>query len=128
MTADAAEGMRSTVPCRPREAARKAVEIPSPASFSFSDDAKWLAIRLNRPAGDTSRSSGDLLLRNLATGTTRNIGNVDLYAFDDAGHMLAYTVDATGRLGNGIYFVVVTASDEDGRTIRSEVFRLLVSR
>jgi len=32
------------------------------------------------------------------------------------------------ELTNGLYFVVVTATDEDGRTIRSEVFRLLISR
>ena len=31
-------------------------------------------------------------------------------------------------VANGLYFVVVSATDEDGRTIRSEVFRLLISR
>jgi len=37
--------------------------------------------------------------------------------------------DADGvDVGNGLYFVVVTARDEDGRTIRSDIFRLLISR
>jgi len=78
-------------------------DVTNAASFAFSDDSRWLAIRLNRPQGDTTRSGGDLVLRELATGATRNVGNVNLYAFDDAGRLLAYTVDAAERLGNGIY-------------------------
>jgi len=77
--------------------------VTNAASFQFSKDAKWLAVRLNRPQGDTTRDGADLVLRELATGNTRNIGNVNQYAFDDAGRMLAYTVDAAERLGNGIY-------------------------
>jgi len=81
------------------------VAFGNAASFRFSDDGKWFAVRLNRPQGDTTRDGADLVLRVLATGATRNIGNVDLYAFDDAGRWLAYTVDATERLGNGVYVV-----------------------
>jgi len=37
--------------------------------------------------------------------------------------------DAAGdRLGNGLYFCILTAKGSDGRTIRSAVFRLLVAR
>ena len=37
--------------------------------------------------------------------------------------------DAGGTVvANGMYFVVVTATDGDGRAIRSEVFRLLIAR
>ncbi|MDD5265051.1 MAG: PKD domain-containing protein, partial [Candidatus Bipolaricaulis sp.] len=43
-----------------------------------------------------------------------------------------YTWDLTNDDGegvaNGLYFCVVTATDEDGKTIRSEIFRLLVSQ
>jgi dipeptidyl aminopeptidase/acylaminoacyl peptidase len=79
--------------------------VTNPASFRFSKGGTWLAVRVNRPQGDTTRDGGDLVLRELATGATRNVGNVNLYAFDDAGRLFAYTVDAAERLGNGIYLV-----------------------
>ena len=79
--------------------------VPNAASFRFSSDGKWLAVRANRPQGDTTRDGADLVLRELATGVTRNIGNVNLYAFDDAGRLFAYTVDAAERLGNGVYLM-----------------------
>jgi len=79
--------------------------VTNPASFRFSNDGKWLAVRVNRPPGDTTRDGGDLVLRELLTGATRNVGNVNLYAFDDAGRLFAYTVDAPERLGNGVYLV-----------------------
>ncbi len=77
--------------------------VPNAASFSFAEGGKWVAIRLNRTPGDTTRAGADLILRNLATGETSNIGNVNLYAFDPAGRLFAYTVDAADKLGNGIY-------------------------
>jgi len=80
-------------------------EVPNAASFAFSHDARWLAVRANRPQGDTTRDGADLVLRELATGVTRNIGNVNQYAFDDAGRLFAYTVDAAERLGNGAYLL-----------------------
>jgi dienelactone hydrolase len=82
--------------------------VPNAASFRFSNDATWLAVRANRPQGDTTRDGADLVLRELATGVTRNIGNVNQYAFDDAGRLFAYTVDAVGRLGNGVYWLDLT--------------------
>ena len=41
----------------------------------------------------------------MTTGMSRNIGNVNQFEFDDAGKLLAYTVDATDRLGNGVYLL-----------------------
>lgn len=79
--------------------------VPNAATFRFAKGGKWLAVRVNRPAGDTTRQGGDLVLRELATAVTRNIGNVNLYDFDDAGRFLAYTVDAGDRIGNGVYLV-----------------------
>ena len=43
-------------------------------------------------------------------GITQNIGNVNLYDFDDAGRMLAYTVDAADRVGNGVYVIDLATS------------------
>ena len=80
-------------------------DVPNAASFKFSKTGQWLAVRTNKPATDTTHDGADLLLRDLATGASRNIGNVNLYDFDDSGRLFAYTVDATDRLGNGIYLV-----------------------
>jgi len=80
--------------------------VPNPASFQFSEGGKWLAVRTNKATpSDTSHDGTDLILRELATGATRNIGNASAFAFDDAGKLFAYTVDATNRLGNGIYLI-----------------------
>jgi dipeptidyl aminopeptidase/acylaminoacyl peptidase len=80
--------------------------LPNPASFRFSKGSRWLAVRLSRASGtDTSSSGADLILRDLTSGTTRNIGNVNLYDFDAAGTQLAYIVDAQEKIGNGIYLL-----------------------
>ena len=80
--------------------------LPNPASFRFSKGSRWLAVRLSRASGtDTSSSGADLILRDLSSGTTRNIGNVNLYDFNAAGTQLAYTVDAQEKIGNGIYLL-----------------------
>ena len=102
------------------------VEIPNAATWKFSDGGHWLAVKLNRPtpvaaAGETpaggrgGRGGGaagaapptgtDLIVRDMNTGVTRNIGNVNEFDFDNAGNLLAYTVEATDRLGNGIYLL-----------------------
>jgi dipeptidyl aminopeptidase/acylaminoacyl peptidase len=80
-------------------------DVPNAGGFQFSKGSQWLAVKLNAPAGDTSRHGTDLLLRRLGTGATQNIGNVSQYDFDDAGHLLAYSVDAADRMGNGVYRV-----------------------
>ncbi len=80
--------------------------LPNPASYRFSKGSHWLAVRLNRAStADTSSSGADLVLRDLSSGTNRNIGNVNLYEFDAAGAQLAYTVDAQEKIGNGLYLL-----------------------
>jgi dipeptidyl aminopeptidase/acylaminoacyl peptidase len=92
--------------------------VPNAASFGFSDGGRWLAVRTNKAVPtDTSHDGTDLVLRELATGATRNIGNVSGYAFDDAGKLFAYVVDATDRLGNGLY--VVDLGSGQTRTLAS---------
>lgn len=75
------------------------------ATFKFSKGSKWLAMKMNRAAGAPAGNGADLNVRDLATGTPRNIGNVNLYEFDDSGKLLAYTVDAAEKIGNGVYLV-----------------------
>ena len=80
--------------------------VPNAATFKFSKGSKFIAVRTNKATPtDTTHDGADLILRELASGLTRNIGNVNLYDFDDAGRLFAYTVDAVGRVGNGIYFI-----------------------
>jgi dienelactone hydrolase len=81
------------------------LEVPNATSFKFAKGGQWLAVRTNKAAGDTTHDGADLLLRDLTLGASRNIGNVNQYAFDDAGRLFAYTVDASGNLGNGVYLV-----------------------
>ncbi len=85
--------------------------IPNAATFKFAKGSKWLAARLNRTSTDMKSGGADLVVRDLGAGTTRNIGNVNLYEFDDTGHLLAYTVDAPDRLGNGVYLLDPSSGD-----------------
>ncbi|HEX8945125.1 MAG TPA: hypothetical protein VF785_18455, partial [Gemmatimonadaceae bacterium] len=79
--------------------------VPDAATFKFSKGSRFLAVRTNKANPAAKQNGADLVLRDLSTGTTQNIGNVNLYDFDDAGRMLAYTVDAAERVGNGVYLV-----------------------
>ncbi|HEX7546652.1 MAG TPA: prolyl oligopeptidase family serine peptidase [Gemmatimonadaceae bacterium] len=85
--------------------------VPNGASFRFAKGSAWLAVRLNKAPADTSFKGADLVLRDLKAATTRNVGNVNLYEFDDSGHLLAYTVDAAGHLGNGVYLMNLSSGD-----------------
>ena len=75
------------------------------ASFRFSEDAKFLAIKKRQIGGEAEHSGTDLILRDLTSGVVQNIGNVSAFAFSEAGTMLAYTVDAAGGTGNGVYLM-----------------------
>jgi dipeptidyl aminopeptidase/acylaminoacyl peptidase len=46
---------------------------------------------------------GDLLIIELANGKAINIGNVGEFSFNKAGNLLAYTIDAANKTGNGLY-------------------------
>ncbi len=102
------------------------VAIPGAASWKFSSNSHWLAVKLNRPGAPAAPSGAadgaaggarggrgaagapagaDVVLRDMSSGLVRNIGNVNQFEFDDAGKLLAYTVDAPERLGNGVYLL-----------------------
>ncbi len=66
--------------------------INSLSRFSFSDDGKFLAIYLAKPK-DSKEKGSTLLLRDLAKGTTRNIGNVTEYGFNKKGDRLAFVTE-----------------------------------
>ncbi len=83
-------------------------DVPGATGFQFSSGSRYVAIKMAGTPGDTSHRGTDLVLRRLADGVSQNIGNVAQYDFDDAGNLLAYTVDAVDRLGNGVYVVNTT--------------------
>ncbi|MDB4876917.1 MAG: hypothetical protein JWM41_3363 [Gemmatimonadetes bacterium] len=84
--------------------------VPDANTFKFSKGSKFVAVKTNKANVSATHNGTDLVLRELATGITQNVGNVNLYDFDDAGRMLAYTVDAADRSGNGVYVVDLATS------------------
>ena len=52
-------------------------------------------------ASDRPRGT-DLILRELATGQELSIGNVADFAFSKDGSLLAWTIDAQDKIGNGV--------------------------
>lgn len=78
-------------------------------SVSFSDDGSFLALRKYKPEGSES-SGADLVIRNLATGTHQNVGNVSEFAFSPEGALLAVTIDASEKLGNGVQLIDLAGS------------------
>ena len=86
-------------------------------SFQFSKDGSFLAMKAYPPE-KTKSAGSNLLLRNLNTEKTRNIGNVSQWAFNKKGDRLAYITEVASGLGNGVelfeldqYKLHVLASD-----------------
>lgn len=75
------------------------------SSFTFSEDSRFIVIERRRSDTNAKHQGRDLLVRELATGTTRNIGNVSSFAFNKPGKLLAYIVDAANKSGNGLYLL-----------------------
>jgi dipeptidyl aminopeptidase/acylaminoacyl peptidase len=71
--------------------------------FTFSEDGRFFAAKRARADREAEHEGADLVVRDLASGMTQNIGNVNEYAFNEPSSMLAYTIDAAGSTGNGIY-------------------------
>jgi len=87
------------------------------AGFAFSGDGRYLAMKGYR-AKDQKHEGTDLLVRELATGRTMAFGNVSDFAWQDEGGLIAWTVDAETKAGNG----VVLYDPETGiqRTLESD--------
>ncbi|TDS15850.1 alpha/beta hydrolase family protein [Sphingobacterium paludis] len=78
--------------------------------FDFANEhGGWIALRFESIAptakNDTTGRGTDLLLYNLANKQKFNIGSVHDYAFNKSGTLLAYTVDAAGQNGNGVFLL-----------------------
>lgn len=69
------------------------------------------------PAAVAKPKGSDLLLKNLKTGVSLNLGNVSEFEFDHQGRYLAYVVDATDKAGNA---VVVQTLDSGASQVLDE--------
>jgi dipeptidyl aminopeptidase/acylaminoacyl peptidase len=79
------------------------------SSFDFSPDGRFLAMRGYPGAADSARRAADLLIRDLAGGTTSTFGNVTGHAWADTGALLGFTVDTETRAGNGVQLLDLAA-------------------
>ncbi len=77
------------------------------SSFVFSNDSGFFAVKKNKADKNAKHDGSDLLLRNLETGMDLNIGNVGSFRFNYDGAMLAYTIDADKKAGNGVYVLTL---------------------
>jgi dipeptidyl aminopeptidase/acylaminoacyl peptidase len=81
------------------------VEIDNVASFAFSEDGRFLAMR-RYPAKDSKAPGAGLVLRDLAGDLYHQIdthfGNVKSFAFNRPGALLAMTIETEDQAGNGV--------------------------
>jgi len=95
------------------------------AAFEFAETSTHFFVKKGQPEGSGGRSGGgagsgrdrgngagetepqgtDLILRNLVEGYDELIGSVTEVGFNKPGKLLAYTVDAADKDGNGLYLV-----------------------
>ena len=73
--------------------------IDAVQSFTFNDTGAFLAMRSYAAEG---QDSADLVIRDLAAGTTINFGNVASFAWHDDGVLLAMTIGTESGTGNGV--------------------------
>jgi dipeptidyl aminopeptidase/acylaminoacyl peptidase len=81
-------------------------------SLSINNSATYFVVLRKKPTEDNSKHDGkDLIIKKLPDGSVNNIGNVSSYQFNKKGNLLAYTVDADSKMGNGIYLYNITTSE-----------------
>ena len=77
------------------------------SAFVFSNDSGFFAVKKDKTDKDAKHDGTDVVLRNLKTRLDLNIGNVGSFRFNHDGTMLAYTIDADKKAGNGVYVLVL---------------------
>ncbi|MGH7503560.1 MAG: alpha/beta hydrolase family protein [Longimicrobiales bacterium] len=71
------------------------------ASFAFSGDGRYIAMK-GYAAKDQKHEGVDLIVRDLTTGVNTTFGNVAEFAWTDEGALLAFTIGAETKAGNGL--------------------------
>jgi dipeptidyl aminopeptidase/acylaminoacyl peptidase len=75
------------------------------ASFTFSKGSKFLAVKMTKADPKAKHNGTDFILRDLDKGSDLSLGNVGSFQFNKPGTMLAYTIDAADKAGNGLYLI-----------------------
>ncbi|MGW8268079.1 MAG: prolyl oligopeptidase family serine peptidase [Longimicrobiales bacterium] len=75
------------------------------ASHTFPENTDLLLVRKRGPGSDAGYDGADLLVYDLASGTSLNLGNVSEFGVNEPGTHLAYLVDAKDDAGNGLYLL-----------------------
>lgn len=75
------------------------------ASHSFPENTNLLLVRKRGPGNDAGYQGADLLVYDLGTGASLNLGNVSEFGVNEPGTHLAYLVDARDDAGNGLYLL-----------------------
>jgi dipeptidyl aminopeptidase/acylaminoacyl peptidase len=75
-------------------------------SFALNKVGTHVALRRYAPTDRRGRGA-DLIVRDLAPGTSVSFGNVADYAWSDDGALLAMVVDVDGKTGNGVQLLNV---------------------
>ncbi len=87
----------------------KKTEFERVNSYSFNNNlSTHLALTIAKERSSvkpTDPKSADMLLVELHTGKLQNIGNAGEFTFNKAGDVLAYTIDAVNKTGNGLYLL-----------------------
>jgi dipeptidyl aminopeptidase/acylaminoacyl peptidase len=83
--------------------------IANTSAIQFSKNAKFFAAKKVQQDKSAKHKGTDLVVRNLETGLSQNIGNVGEHVFNKPGTLLAYTVDAASKEGNGVYLLNLTS-------------------
>ncbi|MBK92641.1 MAG: acylaminoacyl-peptidase [Gemmatimonadetes bacterium] len=71
------------------------------ASFHFSDDGRYLALRRYKPK-DRESDGADVVVHDLLSDRDMSFGNVSEMAWQSEGSLLAMTTDAVDQVGNGV--------------------------
>ncbi|MDQ3168820.1 MAG: prolyl oligopeptidase family serine peptidase [Acidobacteriota bacterium] len=87
-------------------------------SFSFDGTGRFLAMRRyapERPAGAPAANADEpggttLIVRTLAAGTDASFGNVNEFAWQDEGSLLAMAISASDKTGNGLQLLDASTS------------------
>jgi dipeptidyl aminopeptidase/acylaminoacyl peptidase len=104
----------------------KKTEFEKVNTYAFNGElSNHIAIHFTKERGTGSKPDDpkgiDLLVLELASGKSHNIGNVSEYAFNKKGNFLAYTIDAANQSGNGLHLFNMT--NKQTRVLESDKAR-----
>ena len=95
------------------------------SSFGFSEGSSHFFVKKRPSDGDAEYDGTNLILRNLREGFEELIGSVDEAEFNSGGTHLAFTVDAEGQDGNGLYLLDLATGSRRGLDNTKERFARL---